>query len=60
MNPSTWCLVVIYIGYLSAVNSLYWDIKSILEFDYEGANTLIGPNNLHSKLIFLDDTVYED
>ena len=29
------------------------------EFDYEGANTHLGPTGPHSKLIFLYDTVYK-
>ena len=59
MNLSTWCLIIIYIGYWSVVNSLQWDVESILEFDYEGASTPMGSSSPQSKLLFLDGTVYE-
>ena len=65
MDSSTWCLVVIDIGYQSVVDFLQWDVELILEFDYEGASTpmgsstLMGLNGPHSELIFLDDTIYE-
>ena len=32
---------------------------SILKFDLEEVSTLIGPSGPHSKLIFLDDMVYD-
>ena len=59
MNLSTQCLIVIYIGYWSAIDSLQQDVESISKFDYEGASTPMGPNDSRSELIFLDDTVYE-
>ena len=59
MDSSTWCFVVIYIGYCSAVDYLYWDVKSISEFDYEESSTPMGPSGPCSKLIFIDGTVYE-
>ena len=31
----------------------------MLEFDFEGASTPIGPNGPLFEVIFLDDTVYE-
>ena len=52
-------LVIIYIGYQSAINSLQQDIESTSKLDYEGANTPMGPNGSRSKLIYHDDTVYE-
>ena len=59
MNLSTWCLVVIYKGYWIAVDYLQWDVKLILEFDYEETNTHMDSYGSHSELIFLDDTIYE-
>ena len=59
MDLSTWCLVVVYIGYWSAIDSLWWDVESISEFDYERASTATGPNGPYFELIFLDGTVYE-
>ena len=53
-------LIIIYIKYQSTVNSLKWDIESILEFDYEGASTPMGPSDPCFELIILDDTVYKD
>ena len=47
------------IGYWSTVDSLEWDVESILELDYEGSGTPMGLNGLQSKLIFLDSTVYK-
>ena len=44
---------------LSVVDSLQWDVESISKFDYEGANTPMGPNGPRSKLIFLDDMIYK-
>ena len=32
---------------------------SILEFDLEEVSTLVGPSGPRSKLIFLDDMVYD-
>ena len=52
------CLVVIYIGYWSVIDSLQWNVESILEFDSEGASTPMGPNGPHYELIFLDDMIY--
>ena len=59
MDLSTWCLVVVYIGYWSAIDSLWWDVESISEFDYEEASTPMGPNGPHSELIFLIGKAYE-
>ena len=59
MDPNTWCLVLIYIGYWSVIDSLWWDVESILEFDYEGASTPTGPNGPRFELIFFDDMIYE-
>ena len=42
MDLSTWCFVLIYIGYQSADDSLQWDVESILEFDSKGAGTPMG------------------
>ena len=56
---STWCLIVIYIGYQSVVDSPQWDVESISKFDYEEANTPMGPNGTHSELVFPNGTVYE-
>ena len=57
---STWCLVVIYIGYQNVVNSQQWDVESISKFDYERASTPMGPNGSCTELIFLNGTVYEN
>ena len=59
MDLSTWFLVVIYIGYWSAIDSLQWDIESILEFDFEGTSTFMGPNVPRCELIFLDGIDYK-
>ena len=59
MDPSTWCLVVIYIGYQSSIDYLQWDVESTLELDYEGSIILMGPSGFHSKLIYLADVGYE-
>ena len=59
MDLSTWCLIVIYIGYWSSVDSLQWDVESTLELDYEGANIPISPNGPCSKLIYLVGMGYE-
>ena len=59
MDPSTWCLVVIYIGYWSSVDSLQWDVESTLKMDSEGASIPMGPNGSHSELIFLVSMGYE-
>ena len=53
------CLVVIYIRYWSAIDSLQWNVASTLELDYEGASTLIDPNGPYFELIYHDSTVYE-
>ena len=52
-------LVVIYIGYWSAVDSLQWNVESISELDFEEANTPMGPNGPNTKLIYRDDRVYD-
>ena len=53
MDPSTWCLIVIYIGYWSLVDSLEWYVESTLELDYEGASILIGPSGPYYELIYI-------
>ena len=52
-------LVVIYIRYSSAVDSLQWDVELTSELDYEKANTPIGPSGYRSELIFYVDTIYK-
>ena len=52
-------LIVIYIGYWSAIDYLQWNVESTLELDFEGANTTMGPNFLRFDLIYHDDTIYE-
>ena len=59
MDLSTWCLIVIYIGYWSSIDSLQWDVESTLELDYEGASIPISPNGPCYKLIYLVGTNYE-
>ena len=52
-------LVVIYIGYQSAVNSFQWNVESTLELDFEGASTPMGFSGPRFELIYYDDIVYE-
>ena len=59
MDPSTWCLVVIYIRYWSSVDSLQWDVESTLELDSKGANIPMGPNGPCSELIYFIGMGYE-
>ena len=59
MDPNTWCLVVIYIGYWSVIDSLWWDVESIIEFDSKGVSTFMSPNGPCFELIFFFDTTYE-
>ena len=59
MDPSTWCLVVIYIRYWSSVDSLYYFVESTLELVYEGASIPMGPIGPHSELIYLVGMGYE-
>ena len=33
---------------------IVWDVESTSKLDYEGANTLMGPNGLYSKFIYHD------
>ena len=54
-----YCLVVIYIGYLSSVDSLLWDVESTSELDSEGANTPMGLSGLRFELIYLVGMDYE-
>ena len=54
-----WCLVVIYLGHWSVVDSLQWDVESISEFDYEETSTPIDPNGPCFELIFLVNMAYE-
>ena len=56
---STQCLVIIYIGYWSSVDSLQWDIESTSKLDYEKADTPMGPNGLRFELICLVVIGYE-
>ena len=53
------CLIAIYIEYQSEVDSLWWNIESTSELDYEGANTPMGPSGPYSKLIYLVGMDYE-
>ena len=53
------CFVVIYMRNWSVVDSFQWNVESTSELDYERANTPMGPNGPHFKLIFLYDTVYK-
>ena len=59
MNLSTWCLVIIYIGYWSSTDSLQWDVESTLELNYEEASIPMGPNGPLSELIYLVTMGYE-
>ena len=59
MNPSTWCLIVIYLGYWSSIDFVQWDVESNLELAYEGASIPIGPNGPRSKIIYLVGMGYE-
>ena len=59
MDPSTWCLIVIYIGYQGSIDSLQWDVESNLELDYEGTDILMGPSGPRFELIYLVGTNYE-
>ena len=53
------CLIVIYIGYYSAIDFLQQDVESTSKLDSEGANFPMGPNDPHSKLIYHVGTIYE-
>ena len=53
MDPSTQCLIIIYIGYWSLVDSLQLDVESTSKLDSEGVNTLMGPSGPRFKLIYL-------
>ena len=59
MDPSTWCLIIIYIGYLSSVDSLQWDVESTLELDYERTSIYIGLSGPCFELIYLVGIDYE-
>ena len=59
MDPSTWCLIVIYIGYWGSVDSLQWDVESTLEMDYEGTSILMGPSGPRFELLYLVGMGYE-
>ena len=52
-------LIVIYIGYWSAIDSLQWNVESSSKLNFERASTPMSLNGLRSKLISHDDTVYE-
>ena len=53
------CLIVIYIGYWSIVDSLQQNVELILELDFEEDSTPMSSSGLRSKLIYHDDMVYE-
>ena len=53
------CLIIIYIGYWSLVDSLWWDVESSLELDFEGANIPMGLSSPHFEPIYLVGTSYE-
>ena len=59
MDLSTWCLIVTYIRYWSAIDSLQWDVESTLEFDYERSSIPIGLSGPRFELIFFYGMVYE-
>ena len=59
MDLSTQCLIVIYIGYQSLVDSLQWDVELTLELDSEGASIPMGPSGPRFKLIYLVGMGYE-
>ena len=52
-------IVVIYISYLSAIDSFRWNIESTLELDFEGVDNLMGPNGPHFDLKYHHDIIYE-
>ena len=52
-------LIVIYIRYWSAIDSLQWNVESSSKLNFERASTPMSLNGLRSKLISHDDTVYE-
>ena len=58
-DPSTWCLIVIYVGYWSSVDSQQWDVESTLKMDFERANIPMGPNGPLFELIYLVGMGYE-
>ena len=58
-DPSTWCLVVIYIGYQSSIESIQWHVESTLELDYKGAGIPMSPSGPRSELIYLVSMGYE-
>ena len=51
-------LVVIYIGYLIAVDYLQWNVESTSELDYEVVSNPMGPSGPRSKFIYHDDMIY--
>ena len=53
-------LVVIYIKYWNVVNFFQWNIKSILELNYEEVSIFISFNGPNFDLIYHDYTIYED
>ena len=53
------CLIVIYIGYWSIVDSLQQNVKSTSKLNSEEVSTPMGLNGPSSKLIYHDDTIYE-
>ena len=46
------CLVVIYIQHWNVVDSLQWNLESTSKLDFEGVNTLMGPNGARFDLIY--------
>ena len=46
------CLVVMYIWYWSAIDSLQWNVESTSKFDFDGASTPMGPNGPRFEFIY--------
>ena len=53
------CLIVIYIGDWSVVDSLQWNVESNSKLDSKGASTPMGPNGPRSNLIYHHGMVYK-
>ena len=52
-------LIIIHIGYQSAIDSLQWNVESTSKLDYEGTINPMGLSGPYSELIYHDDTIYE-
>ena len=52
-------LIIIYIEYWSADDSLQWNVESTLELNFEEDSTPMGSSCPRSKLICHDDMDYE-